>query len=130
MRMTTGHPGVTDPAHMATTPPLPSPRHLERALPWPVANLLEELLVCCADWPVTALVEELLACYDDWRDDAAAVAEAYRRWSDAPADEGIQGFLAYNAALDQEESAAMRYAMAVADVVLWLQRAYEGKTDR
>jgi hypothetical protein len=63
----------------------------------------------------------MLASYVEWREDAAAVAEAHRRWSSAPADEAAWHYSAYMAALDQEESSAKRYAGALRDVERWLQ---------
>jgi hypothetical protein len=105
--------------------PIPARETLEGALPWPVAVLMEELLACYADWPVRGLVQELLVSHFDWRKGAAAAAEAYRRWSDAPTGEAAQWFPAYTTALDQEEAAAMSYAVAVTDIELWLDRAHE-----
>lgn len=66
--------------------------------------------------PVAGRLDEMLACYVDWREDAAAVADAYRRWSSAPTAEESIWFAAYGAALEQEESAARRYGLAVTDV--------------
>jgi hypothetical protein len=66
--------------------------------------------------PVAHLVDEMLACYVDWREDATAAADAYGRWSGAPPSEIACRFAAYLAALDQEESAATRYALAVRDL--------------
>jgi hypothetical protein len=63
-----------------------------------------------------ARVERMLACYVDWREDAAVVAAAYRRWSDAAAPESSLWFTAYMAALEQEEWSADSYARAVASV--------------
>jgi hypothetical protein len=87
---------------------------------------MEEPLACDAEWPVRGLVQELLVSHFDWRKGAAA-ADAYRRWSDAPTGEAAQWFPAYSTALDQEEAAAMSYALAVADIELWLDRAHEEK---
>ena len=64
----------------------------------------------------TARVERMLACYVDWREDAVVVADAYRRWSDAPAPERTLWFTAYMAALEQEAWSADSYAQAVASV--------------
>ena len=62
------------------------------------------------------LVDEMLAYYIDWRRDAAAAADAYRMWSDPPAGEEAIRFSAYLAALDQEESSALRYALVFREV--------------
>jgi len=62
------------------------------------------------------LVDELLGYYIDWRHDAAAAAEAYSVWSTAPGDDEGLRFAAYIAALDQEESSALRYALVLREV--------------
>ena len=62
------------------------------------------------------LVDELLGYYIDWRHDAAAAAEAYSVWSTAPGDDEALRFAAYIAALDQEESSALRYALVLREV--------------
>ena len=69
------------------------------------------------------LVEEA-DCFDDWRDAAAAAAEAYRRWTEAPSDLRADRYRAYTVALELEESAAVLYAVAVARVA----RRLEGDT--
>jgi hypothetical protein len=68
-------------------------------------NTLLELAAGSAD--------EVVAYYMDWRKDAAAVADAYRVWVRAPAAQASAHFVAYMAALTEEEAAATRYAMAV-----------------
>ena len=73
--------------------------------------------------PIAGLVDEMLACYIDWREDAATARDAYGRWSTSRAGEAAQLFSAYQAALDQEESAATSYAAIVDDVGRWLHRA-------
>jgi hypothetical protein len=62
------------------------------------------------------LVDEMLAYYIDWRHDAAAAEDAYRLWSIAPTDEEALRYAAYVAALDQEESSAIRYALVFREV--------------
>ena len=64
-------------------------------------------------------VDEMLSRYIDWREIAAASADAYRQWSEAPRAEKDRRLAAYLAALELEESAAGAYALAVAG----LQRA-------
>ncbi len=59
------------------------------------------------------LADDVLAYYMAWRTDAAAVAAAYHVWRGAPAAQESAHFDAYIAALDKEEAAAARYAMAV-----------------
>jgi hypothetical protein len=55
------------------------------------------------------LIDEAFRHYLDWRDECAAVAAAYRRWSNSPAAESALLFAAYVAALDREERAAGQY---------------------
>ena len=76
-------------------------------------------------WPPDELVDEMVMSYVDWREDAAAVEPAYVWWSEAPSGEEAQSFAAYCAALDQEESAAATYALAVLKLqrVLWAAEA-------
>jgi hypothetical protein len=66
--------------------------------------------------PPVDLVEEMVVSYVNWREDAAAVADAYARWSQAGIGEEAQSFAAYCAALDQEQSAAAGYERAVASL--------------
>ena len=66
--------------------------------------------------PAAILADEMLAGYLDWREDAAAVADVYQRWSHAPAAEEAMWFSAYLAALEQEEASARSYALAVANL--------------
>ena len=58
----------------------------------------------------------MLGYYIDWRHDAAAAEDAYRLWSIAPTDEEALRYAAYVAALDQEESSAIRYALVFREV--------------
>jgi hypothetical protein len=68
-------------------------------------------------------VDTMLADRAEWRVHAAAVADAYQRWSDAPPDpERVWLFAAYAVALDREQAAAERYARAVADAQRSLSR--------
>jgi hypothetical protein len=95
----TAHPGVTE--------------HLIMATRWiPVRGKAQSALT----WPLGGLVDEMLDRYVDWREDAGLVAEAYARWSGAPAAEEHWRFSVYMAALDQEESSARSYAMGLAAV--------------
>lgn len=66
--------------------------------------------------PVGSLVREMLSRYVDWREDALAVADAYGRWSSAPRAQKPWRFSAYMAALDQEESSARSYRIAIAEL--------------
>jgi hypothetical protein len=68
------------------------------------------------------LVDDMVDSYVDWRECASAAAAAYQRWRDAPRGEGSRRCSAYMALLDQEESAAILYELAVADVEQWLER--------
>jgi hypothetical protein len=65
---------------------------------------------------VPALVDEMLACYVDWRERAAAVADAYSRWSGGRSAEEAARFAAYRAALDLEQAAAIDYGSVVTDL--------------
>jgi hypothetical protein len=69
------------------------------------------------------LVDKITDCFAHWRESAAASANAYRRWSDAPRDEKHGRYSAYTAWLDQEQSAARSYELAVAEVQHWLECA-------
>jgi hypothetical protein len=75
---------------------------------------------------VESLVDELLSRYVDWREDALAVADAYTRWSSAPAGEQPWRFVAYVAALDLEEASAKSYAVAVTELESSLEPAAAG----
>jgi hypothetical protein len=75
-------------------------------------------------WPPGALVvDDMVDCYLDWRECASEVAAAYQRWRQAPREEGSLRYSAYTASLDQEDSAAILYELAVADVEQWLERS-------
>jgi high-affinity K+ transport system ATPase subunit B len=60
-----------------------------------------------------ALAHEMLAYYMDGRNDAAALADAYRVWQRVPTAQEAAHFAAYMVALDNEEAAATSYAMVV-----------------
>jgi hypothetical protein len=66
--------------------------------------------------PPEELIDEMLACYAEWREEVATVDETYRRWCVAPNAERDLYFGVYLAALDQEESAAMLYAVVAQQV--------------
>jgi hypothetical protein len=55
------------------------------------------------------LFHEALARYIDWRDACAAVKASYDEWSGGCGTDRPLLFAAYNAALDQEASAAVQY---------------------
>ena len=61
------------------------------------------------------LRDEIIDLYLDWREEAAAVADAYALWADATGDERAGRFVAFTAAIDREEAAALSYAAAVAN---------------
>ncbi|WP_156028037.1 hypothetical protein [Candidatus Solirubrobacter pratensis] len=73
---------------------------------------------------IDELIEEMLDYYAEWRQEAAAVDEMYRYWCAAPIAERDRCFVGYNAALDQEQSAAMMYAVVAEEVRAVLQRSY------
>jgi hypothetical protein len=68
--------------------------------------------------------------YIDWREDAAAVADGYRRWVAALPAEQQRRFTAYVATLDQEEAAAARYAALVRDAGRVLRRSTPPRSAR
>jgi hypothetical protein len=53
------------------------------------------------------LMREYLDCYSAWRDEAAEVRGAYDNWGKAQDADGASAFVAYRAALDREEQAAV-----------------------
>ena len=71
--------------------------------------------------PVPALLDAMLELYVEWREHAGAARAAYARWCDAPSPEAVVRFGAYQAALDQEESAARWYAAIVRDLARCLR---------
>jgi CheY-like chemotaxis protein len=62
---------------------------------------------------VGRLDDEPNECYAEWREACALVDDAYCEWLCAPADEQPAAFASYQAALDQEESAAMVYRAVI-----------------
>ena len=72
--------------------------------------------------PPAVLVDDALASYVEWRADERSVADAYARWSEAPAAEQNPRLGAYTAALDQEEAAARVYAESIGELARWLAR--------
>lgn len=74
------------------------------------------------------LIDEMLGCYAEWREEVEAVDEAYRLWCTALSDDRDVCFGVYVAAVDQEESAAMAYAVVAEEVRALLQRAAEDMT--
>ena len=63
---------------------------------------------------LTRLRDEVIDMYLDWREEAAAVADAYAMWADAPTGERGRCFAAFTAAVDREEAAARSYADVLA----------------
>lgn len=61
------------------------------------------------------LRDEIIDLYLDWREEAAAAADAYALWTDATWDDRAAHFVAFMAAIDREEAAALSYAAAVAN---------------
>ena len=55
--------------------------------------------------------------YVEWREQCAAVAQAYERWTEVPAPDRGLAFAAYSEALDREELASSLYAKRVTE---WL----------
>jgi hypothetical protein len=74
-------------------------------------------------WPPgPRLVDDMVDCYLGWRECASAVGAAYQRWCHAPREEGSLRYSAYVATLGHEDTAAILYELAVADVEQWLER--------
>lgn len=62
------------------------------------------------------LIDAYIESYVDWREVSADVHTAYRRWSlSEPRDRDL-AFLAYRAALDREEKAALAYELIAEQV--------------
>jgi hypothetical protein len=78
------------------------------------------------DAPASELVDEMVARYVDWRECAARVSVAYRRCSPAATPHHsarLEAYENHTAALEHEEEAAIRYALAVERLERWLHRA-------
>lgn len=71
----------------------------------------------------------MLACYAEWREEVSAVDETYRRWCAASTAERDRRYGVYIAALDQEESAAMTYAVVAEELRALLHEAVELSVD-
>jgi|SRR6516165_2688566 hypothetical protein len=56
------------------------------------------------------IVDELVTAYVDWREECLAVRRAYASWTGADSGHAAGAYVAYNAALDREEAAAIAYA--------------------
>jgi hypothetical protein len=80
--------------------------------------------------PTEEVIDEMLACYAEWREEVAAVDETYRRWCVAPNAGRDLYFGVYIAALDQEEAAAMLYAVVAQEVRELLQASCSTGTAR
>ena len=59
------------------------------------------------------VVDAAIDAYVHWRDAAADTCEAYDGWSSANRADRMLAACAYSAALDREETAANRYAIAM-----------------
>ena len=63
------------------------------------------------------LTDSYIESYVDWREGCADVDTAYRRWAlSEPRDRDL-AFLAYRAALDREEKAALVYELIAEQIV-------------
>ena len=69
-----------------------------------------------AKQPLAVLVDLMHDRYVEWYEEARTVRDAYKGWSSAPLDRQTELYLSYQEALEQEASAASRYALAVADL--------------
>jgi hypothetical protein len=56
------------------------------------------------------IVDKLVTAYVDWREECLAVRRAYASWTGADSGDAAGAYIAYNAALDREEAAAIAYA--------------------
>lgn len=111
----TGHPAPADHEDMQTARDEPGAGHRDRDT---------------SSWRETMLVDDLLEGYVDWRESARAVAEAYARWSGAPAPERAVRFGAYTATLDQEQETAAAYAEAVVRLKRCVRRSRWAQANR
>jgi hypothetical protein len=78
--------------------------------------------------PEADLADEVSDCYVEWCESAGEVATAYQRWSEAPSAEERARYSAYIASLDQEQSAALAYELAVEHCLEPLARTFSGGT--
>jgi hypothetical protein len=62
------------------------------------------------------LVDEVLFFYTEWREEATEVEEIYCRWCAATGAAREHCYGGYIAALDQEEAAAMMYAVTATEL--------------
>ena len=74
-----------------------------------------------SDRPVPDPIDDALSAYSAWREEAAAVEETYRHWCAAPSAERDRRHGAYIGALDQEQAAAITYAIAASELRALLQ---------
>jgi hypothetical protein len=56
------------------------------------------------------VLDDFLETYVRWREECERVRTAYARWTRADASDRASAFTVYRAALDQEESAALRHS--------------------
>jgi hypothetical protein len=66
------------------------------------------------------LIDDLMDVYVNWREECAALAVAYKHWSNVPTAERGLAFAAYQAALDREERASSAYAERIDRVAVSL----------
>jgi hypothetical protein len=72
--------------------------------------------------PAVRLVHGTVESCVGWRESAAAVADAYGRWSGSPPSKERWRYSAYTASLDYEQAAAAAYELAVAGAEHWHAR--------
>jgi hypothetical protein len=60
--------------------------------------------------PPEQSIDAMIEAYVDWREESGGVRSAYDRWSAASPQQALLSFAAYQAALDREAQAAVRYA--------------------
>jgi hypothetical protein len=68
------------------------------------------------------LTDSYIESYVEWREECADVHTAYRRWARSEPRDRDLAFLAYRAALDREEKAALVYELIAEQI---LRRAHQ-----
>ena len=65
------------------------------------------------------LIDAYIESYVEWREGCADLHGAYRRWSLSEPPDRDLAFLAYRAALDREEKAALVYERVAEQLARW-----------
>jgi hypothetical protein len=66
------------------------------------------------DWLSTeSVIAQATSAYVAWRESCMLVSETYSRWRESPCEDSALAFALYRGALEREERAAARYAVAL-----------------